>query len=79
MAIGELGMTVDEFEALTPQELNWRVEAAQNREKRERERLAQLAAWIMSAWLTKGVNPYDLLGVPKGDRPTNWDAWIAEK
>jgi hypothetical protein len=78
-AIGALGMTVDEFEHLTPREFQWRLDAANDRERRALERTAQLAAWVMNPWLKKPITAYDLLGVPPAERPTDWTAWATAK
>lgn len=79
IAIGELGLTAEAFEALTPRELQWRYEARRDQERREFERLAQLAAWVMNPWLKKAVTADDLLGVPHRDRQTDWTAWATAK
>lgn len=69
IAIGELGLTADVFDALTPRELQWRYEAKQAQERRVLEGLAQLAAWVMSPWLREPVTAADLVGTPKRRTP----------
>lgn len=68
IAIGELGLTADAFEALTPRELQITYDAALARERRELERLAQLAAWVMSPWLKEPVSAADLMGTASDRR-----------
>ena len=66
IAIGELGLTADAFEALTPRELQLKYDAAIAQERRALERMAQLAAWVMSPWLKEPVTAADLMGGSRG-------------
>jgi hypothetical protein len=65
--VGELGMMPRAFERLTPIEVQWRVNGAQNKENRETERLAMLAVWLINAdpWRAKGkpVRVNDLIKI----------------
>lgn len=64
VACGTLGMSLSTFNALTPRELQWRLEQAVEREYREMERTALLACWVMNPWLKKGqhLRAHDLIG-----------------
>jgi len=48
-AFGALGLSADQFGAMTPKEFNRRLIAEMERENREFERLAQLACWLMNS------------------------------
>jgi hypothetical protein len=52
--IGYCGLSAQEFWAMTPREVEWRIEADVDRENRQLERVAQLACWVMNPWLSKG-------------------------
>jgi len=54
-------MTSDEFESLSPIEIQWRLEAETERENREYERLAQTACWIVNPWLKRKLKVKDLI------------------
>lgn len=69
IAIGQCGMSIDEFEYATARELMWKVEGKQAEQMAEYERVAQLAAWVMNPWLSKPVTADELLGRP---RRTDW-------
>lgn len=71
VAIGDLEMTPDAFEAATPRELYWRLDAYQAREHRALERIAQLAAWVLNPWVRSAVQTHDLIGRPP-DRENTW-------
>lgn len=48
------GLSAQQFWAMTPREVEWRIQADVEREDREFERLAQLACWVMNQWQPKG-------------------------
>lgn len=54
VALGYLRLTLEEYEACTPRELQWRYEAEVGREDREFERIAQLACWVLNPWMQGG-------------------------
>lgn len=54
VGIGFLRLSAAEFEAMTPIEFMWRMDAEFERENREFERLAQLACWVLNPWMGKG-------------------------
>jgi hypothetical protein len=56
VGIGYLRLSASEFDNLTPIEFSWRLEAEQERENREFERLAQVACWVLNPWLGRGSN-----------------------
>jgi len=58
--IGRGGMTAAEFDAATPREVVWRIEGLRDREDREWQRTAQLAAWV------SGLTADQLLGKSDG-------------
>lgn len=76
VAVGVLGLSIDEFEAYTPRELQWRHDAVVAKERRDLERLAQLASWVMSPWLKDVVTADELMGKPK---KTDWQAWATAR
>jgi hypothetical protein len=63
IAAGYLAMSLAEYEALTPRELQWRLEQTIERENREFDHLAQLACWVINPWLKQGqqITPGKLL------------------
>ena len=54
IAAGYLAMSLREFDALTPLELQWRLDQTLDREHREFQRIAQLACWVINPWLKPG-------------------------
>ena len=50
--IGRGGMTAAEFDAATPREVVWRIEGLRERDDREWQRTAQLAAWVFGSKVT---------------------------
>jgi len=59
--IGRGGMTAAEFDAATPREVVWRIEGLRDREERDWQRTAQLAAWVFGMVGSK-VTANQLLG-----------------
>lgn len=57
-------MSAAEFEAATPREVQWRIDAFETRGDEEWERTATLAAWVLNAIGTK-VSANKLLGKPE--------------
>lgn len=80
IAIGFCRLTPDEFWAMTPQEFWWRYEAEIEREKREFQRMAQLACWVMNPWLKTQYTVDKLL--PSSNRRVeqkfDWAAFFTE-
>lgn len=73
IAIGVLGLTGDEFEALTPRELYWRMQGYRRHRALDRRQIAELAVWVMNPWLTQTITVDDLVGpLPSAD-PFAWD------
>jgi hypothetical protein len=64
IAAGYLAMSFAEFGALSPRELQWRLEQTIEREHREFHRVAQLACWVINPWLKPGqqILPHHLIG-----------------
>jgi hypothetical protein len=80
VAVGELGLTIDAFEAMTPREFQWRVDGAAKQDLRELKRTAQLACWVLSAFSKKPLTVSDLIQLPASERPqTNWTEWATAK
>ena len=55
------GVTKEEFDALTPREVQWRLDALDRRDDDAWQRTAQLAAWVFQALGSK-VSANKLLG-----------------
>jgi hypothetical protein len=53
-AIGYCGLSAEAFNAMTPMEFQWRLQADVERENRELERIAQLACWLINPHLKRG-------------------------
>lgn len=82
IALGFGRMSAQQFDRMTPREVQWRIEADQDRENREFERLAQLACWVMNPWL--GKEKYSVRKLLKrrvastGNEETDWEAWAKD-
>ena len=77
IAVGTLGLTIDEFEAMTPREYEWRLEGKQQDERRALLRTAQLAVWVMNPWMTPKISVGDLVALRPEEQPqTDWSAWV---
>lgn len=71
-----LALSIDEFEAMTAREFEWRLDAEKQRERRALLRTAQLACWVMNPWLKKPIGVGDLVALRPEEQPqTDWQAW----
>lgn len=59
-------MSAAEFDAATPREVVWRLEGLNERDEREWQRTAQLAAWVFNGFGGR-VTAAQLLGKADGD------------
>lgn len=57
IAFGFMAMTAEQFDAVTPRELQWRYAAEVERENRQFDRLAQLACWVINPWMGQHSKP----------------------
>lgn len=69
MAVGFLQLSIDEFEAMTPREFEWKLDAEHDRERRARLRTAQLACWVMNPWLKQPMKVGDLIPLRPEEEP----------
>lgn len=79
IALGYCRISAKTFDAMTPKEVQWRIEAEQGRENREFERIAQLACWVINPWITNRSDRYTvgklLRRHPKHDGD-GWKEWV---
>jgi len=57
-------MTAGEFDQATPREVQWRIDAMEERIDEDWQRIAQLASWVLTSIGTK-VSANKLLGKPE--------------
>lgn len=70
LAYGPLNLKPDELGRMVYCEFLELLEGYQWREKRELEKLAQLASWVTAPHLKTPVNPQDLISDPKERKKT---------
>lgn len=77
MLIGAGGLSAAEFDALTPREVGWRIEAMRNQETRELKLIGQLAAWVLTPFSKSALSVRDFVQIPGEDRPgVDWGKWL---
>jgi hypothetical protein len=66
-AYGVLGLRPWELPRYTPREFGYLVEGWRQLDEAERHRIAELACWLLSPWVTRGrtLTPRQLLGLDR--------------
>lgn len=76
-AIGDCGISPDEFRRMTPREVQWRIDAFFHQGNRQMELLAQVACWVTAPHVKKPLRVRDLIR-RQSSKKTDWEKWAKD-